>query len=185
MLVSILCTIAFYYRQKRSGKFRSQLDRKSKTCFFTFLNVYVSWIEWDKILISQLTPLNFRYFADQNEWQKNPMKINFDNFQIQKWISQTVRAQKADEENRVICVISFFSSWVMVLKLPKIVHFFQIFADLIKKPKSIEAIYFYLSERPHHTLSWNSIFYKSPSNISRDNRDRTLSIYEEEAGGIL
>ena len=185
MLVSILCTIAFWYKQKRSGKFRSQLDRKSKTCFFTFLNVYVSWIEWDKILISQLTPLNFRYFADQNEWQKDPMKINFDNFQIQKWISQTVRAQKADEENRVICVISFFSSWVMVLKLPKIVHFLQIFADLIKKPKSIEAIYFYLSERPHHTLSWNSIFYKSPSNISRDNRDRTLSIYEEEAGGIL
>ena len=44
----------------------SQLDRKSKTCFFTFLNVYIFWIERDKILISQLSPPKFRYFADQN-----------------------------------------------------------------------------------------------------------------------
>ena len=28
----------------------------------------------------------------------DPMKINFDNFQIQKWISQTVRAHKVDQK---------------------------------------------------------------------------------------
>ena len=39
---------------------------KVKPYFFTFLNVYVSWIQWDKILISQLSPAKFRYFADQN-----------------------------------------------------------------------------------------------------------------------
>ena len=44
----------------------SQLDRKSKTWFFTFLNMYVCWIEWDKILISQLSPPKFSYCADQN-----------------------------------------------------------------------------------------------------------------------
>ena len=44
----------------------SQLDRKSKTLFFTFLNVYVFWIERDKILISQLSPSKFRCFADQD-----------------------------------------------------------------------------------------------------------------------
>ena len=37
------------------------------------------------------------------------MKMNFDNFQIQKWISQTVTAQKADEKNGVICAVSFMS----------------------------------------------------------------------------
>ena len=142
----------------RSDKFGSQLERKSKTWFFTFLNVYVSWIERDKILISQLTPPKFRYFADQNGWKEDPMKMNFGNFQIQKWISQTVRAQKVDEKNGVICLISFFLSWVMVLKLPKIVHFLQICADLSKKPKYIKAIYFYPSERPYHALSENSIF---------------------------
>ena len=41
----------------------------------------------------------------------------------------------------------------MVLKLPKIVHVLQICAEIIKKPKSIEAIYFYPFERPHHALS--------------------------------
>ena len=46
----------------------------------------------------------------------------------------------------------------MVLKLPKIVHFLQIFADISKKPKFIKAIYFFLSERAHHALSGNSIF---------------------------
>ena len=80
------------------------------------------------------------------------MKTNFDIFQIQKWISQIVRAQKLDEKNGVICLVSFFTSWVMVLKLPKIVHFLQICADLSKKSKSIKAIYLHPSERPHHTL---------------------------------
>ena len=96
------------------------------------------------------------------------MKMNFDIFQIQKWISQTVRAQKLDEKNGVICLVSFFLSWVMVLKLPKIVHFLQICADLSKKSKSIKAIYLYPSERPHHALSENSMFYRGLSNSSRD-----------------
>ena len=58
----------------------SQLDRKSKTWFFIFLNVYVSWIELDKILISQLSPPKFRYFADQNGPKGDPIKIIFHNF---------------------------------------------------------------------------------------------------------
>ena len=49
----------------------SQLDRKSKTWFFTFLNVHISRIERDKILISQHSPSKFRYFADQNGPREN------------------------------------------------------------------------------------------------------------------
>ena len=48
----------------------------------------------------------------------------------------------------------------MVLKLPKIVDFLQICADLSKKPKSIKAIYLDPSERPHHALLENSMFYR-------------------------
>ena len=55
------------------------------------------------------------------------MKINFDIFQIQKWISQTVGAQKVNEKNEAICLVSFFSSWVIVLILP---IFLQICADV-------------------------------------------------------
>ena len=84
--------------------------------------------------------------------------MSFDNFQMQKWRSQIVRARNVDEKNDFIYLICFFSFRVMVLKLPKILHFFQICADLSKKPKSIKAIYFYPSERPHHALSENRIF---------------------------
>ena len=62
----------------------SQLDRKSKTWFFTFLNVYVSWTEQGKILISQLSLQKYRFFADQNGPNGDPMKMNIGNFQIQK-----------------------------------------------------------------------------------------------------
>ena len=55
----------------------SQLNRESKTCFCIFLSVYVSWIERDKNLISQLSPSKFRYFADQNGPKVDPIKMNF------------------------------------------------------------------------------------------------------------
>ena len=90
------------------------------------------------------------------------MKMNFGNFQIQKWISETVRAQKVDEKNRLFCLISFFPSSVMTLKLPRIVHFLQICAALSKKPTYIKAIYFYPSERPYRAISEDSIFYSDP-----------------------
>ena len=67
-----------------SDKFGSQLDRKSNTWSFSFLNVYVSQIKRDKILISHVSPPKFRYFADQDGPEEDAMKMSFDNFQIQK-----------------------------------------------------------------------------------------------------
>ena len=87
------------------------------------------------------------------------MKMNFEYFQIQKWILQTVRSEKVDEKNGVICLVSMFPSWVMVLKLSKKVHFLQFCADLSKKSKSIKAIYIYASERSRYALSENDIVY--------------------------
>ena len=72
---------------------------------------------------------------------------------------QTVRAEKVDEKNGVICLVSMFPSWVMVLKLSKKVHFLQFCADLSKKSKSIKAIYIYASERSRYALSENGIVY--------------------------
>ena len=87
------------------------------------------------------------------------MKINFEYFQIQKWMIQTVRAEKVDEKSEVICSISMFPSWVMVIKLPKTVKFLQFCAELSKKSKSIKAIYIHASERSRYALSENGIFY--------------------------
>ena len=36
--------------------------------------------------------------------------MNFKYFQIQKWMLQTGRVEKVDEENGVICVVSMFPS---------------------------------------------------------------------------
>ena len=38
------------------------------------------------------------------------MKVNFDYFQIQKLMLQTVRADKVHEKNRVISLVSTFAS---------------------------------------------------------------------------
>ena len=85
-------------------------------------------------------------------------KINFDYFQIKKWILQTVRAEKIDKKIGVICLVSMFPTWVMVCKLSKKVHFLQFCADLSEKSKSVEAIYIYASESSHYTLSENAMF---------------------------
>ena len=47
----------------------------------------------------------------------------------------------------------------MVLKLSKKVLFFQFFADLSKKFKSIKAIYIYVTEGSRYALSENGIVY--------------------------
>ena len=68
---------------------------------------------------------------------------------------QTVRAEKVDEKNGVICPVSMFPSRVMVCKLSKKVNFLQSCVDLSKKSKSESAktIYICASESSHYTLS--------------------------------
>ena len=95
------------------------------------------------------------------------LKMNFKYFQIQKWILQKGRAEKADEKNNgIIWVIFMFPSWVMILKLSKKVHFFNFVPNSAKKSKYIKAIYtyasersFFLSERSRYALSKNGIIY--------------------------
>ena len=123
---------------------------KVKRVFFAFFNVYVSWIERDKILILQLSPPKFTYFANQNEAKggggdRGPHENEFWQFSNAK-MNITNRAPKVDEKDGFICLVSFFASWVMVLKLSKILHFLQICTDLSKKSKSIKAIYLYPSD---------------------------------------
>ena len=113
-----ICLFIYLFIYLRSDKFGSQLDRKIKTWFFNFLDVYLLWIERNKFWFYLQNSGILHTKMDQ---RRDPMKMNLDNFQIQQWLSQTVRAQKVDEKNGVICLVPFFPSWVMVLKLPKIV----------------------------------------------------------------
>ena len=85
----------------------SQLDRRGKSWYFTFLNVYVSWTERDKILISQLSPPKFRYFADQNGPKGDHMKMNFDNFQMQKEIPKQFGLEKQKKKMGSLVLFSY------------------------------------------------------------------------------
>ena len=74
-LVRIISSLSSHFRSwdyPENFGIYSQLDRKSKTWFFTFPNVYVSWMEHDKILISQISPPKFRCFADQSRPKTEP-----------------------------------------------------------------------------------------------------------------
>ena len=141
----------------RSDNFGSQLHWKSKIWIFAFLNVYISWIEQDKILISQLSPPKFRYFTDQNGPKGGPHENEF-------W-SQIELKKEMKKWGHLPSFL--FSFWVMVLKLPKIVHFLQICADFSKKSKSIKSNLF-IHIRLDHALSENSMFYRGLSNSSWD-----------------
>ena len=68
--------------------------------------------------------------------------------------------KKLTKKNGIICLVSMFFSWVMVLKLSKKVHFLQFCTDLTKF-NSIEAIYTYASQRSPYTLSENGIVYNA------------------------
>ena len=81
---------------------------------------------------------------------------------------QTVRAEKVDTKNGVICLVSMFSSWVMVLKFSKKVYLLQFCADLGQKPKSVKANYIYATERSYYRLSEKDMVYSSLSHCSWD-----------------
>ena len=99
----------------RLDKFGSQLDGKDKTWFFTLLNVYVSWIRRDKILISQITPPNE--------------------------VPQQLGLEKQMKKMGLVSLVIMSHFWVMVFKLSKIASFLQFFANVSKKSKAVIAIY--------------------------------------------
>ena len=80
----------------------------------------------------------------------------------------TVRAEKVDEKNEVVCLVSMFPSTVMVLTLP--LHFLQLCADLSKKSESVEAIYMYEPETSRCALLQNGTVYYGATSCYRDNR---------------
>ena len=98
----------------RLDKFGSQLDGKDKTWFFTLLNVYVSWIRRDKILMSQIKPPNE--------------------------VPQQLGLEKQMEKMGVVSLVFMSPFWVMVFKLSKIVSFLQFFTNVSKKSKAVIAI---------------------------------------------
>ena len=72
---------------------------------------------------------------------------------------RTGRAEKVDEKNGVICLVSMFPSWVTVFKLSKKV-FFAILCWAQQETKFVKAIHIYESESLYYSLyfrKWYSL----------------------------
>ena len=90
---------------------------------------------WRAVRIGNFCP-KLGFFIDQNGRKGRPNKNRFWLFSNRK-MNVTVRAEKVDGKNRVICLVSMFSSWVMVLKLCKKVYFFPNFVRTSAKNLSL------------------------------------------------
>ena len=66
--------------------------------------------------------------------------------------------QKKKKKKGVIRLVSMSPSWVMVLELPKKVHFYQFCTDLSKKHKFVKVICIHASESSDYTFSENVIW---------------------------
>ena len=80
---------------------------------------------------------------------------------------QTVRGEKVDEQNGIICLFSMFPSWVWFSIAKKSV-FLQFCTDPSKKSNSIKAIYIYASESSYYSLSENDMVCRGLSHRSWD-----------------
>ena len=106
--------------------------------------MHVSWIEGSKILISQLSPRKFRHFSDQNGPKGDTMKVTFDNFEMQKWVSYTVKALKAEEKmgSLVYCFhISFLSYGPKIIKNCPFCNFLLMLAKNLRPLKQFMDMY--------------------------------------------
>ena len=72
---------------------------------------------------------------------------------------QTVRVQKVNEKNRVICLVSMFPRIVMVPKLSKKVYFLQFCTDLSKKNTSLLKQFTYLHLKVVLTLFQKMVWF--------------------------
>ena len=97
------------------------------------------------------------YFTDQNGPKGGRAHENEIWVFLNSETNITNRSEKEDEKNGVICLVSMFPFWLMVLKLSKKCIFCNFV--LTSGRNLIQAIYIYASERSRYTLSENGIVY--------------------------
>ena len=95
-----------------------------------------------------------KYFTDQNGPKRGNEFWVFSNSDINITNSW---AEKVDEKNGIICLVSMFPSWFMVLKLSKKEHFCNF---VLSSARNLSLLKLYGSERSRYALSENgSVYY--------------------------
>ena len=81
------------------------------------------------------------FYRQEHNANENPMELNFEVLEMQKWNIPTDRTQRVDEKNGVVCLIIMFTHRVMVIKMSKNGSLFVFSADDSKKLVSVWAKY--------------------------------------------
>ena len=63
----------------------------------------------------------------------DPMELNFEDLEMQKWNTLTDRAQRVDEKNGAICLVIMFTLRVTVIKMSQMAHFLHSLLMTAKK----------------------------------------------------
>ena len=92
---------------------------KNKIQIFSNLRVSTFWKSMMSCPNRWLLAKNWGILQTRMDQRGDDMKTNFEYFQIQKWMPQTISAEKADGKNGVICLVSIYPPKIMVLKLSK------------------------------------------------------------------
>ena len=64
------------------------------------------------------------------------MELSFESPEMQKWNTATVRAQRVDEKNGVMCLVVVFTPGVMVIAMSKMAHFLSFLLLMTAKNQS-------------------------------------------------
>ena len=66
----------------------------------------------------------------------DPIEVNFEGLEMQKWNIPTDRVQRVDEKNVIICLVIMFTYGVMVIKMSKMAHFLYFLLMIAKNSHS-------------------------------------------------
>ena len=66
--------------------------------------------------------------------RENPMELNFEGLQMQKWNIPMDRAWRGDQNNGAVCLFIMVIPRVMVIKMPKMAHFLYF---LLRRAKNL------------------------------------------------
>ena len=120
---------------------------------------------------------SFRHLSNQNrsQWEGMHMKLNFRYFQIKTWMWQI--ELKTGRRNWVhLCFVSMFSSWVVILKLAKIL--FGFFCNFVlisaKTSKSDKLVCICASESSQCTFLGSNVVFSGLSVWLRKRADSVL-----------
>ena len=100
------------------------------------------------------------FWRPEHNTKGDPMELNLEGLEMQKWNILTDMDQRLDEKNVVIYLVIKFALRIMVINISKIAHFIFFFSDGSPKIVPVWAKYLSTTERACWVFSENGMVYR-------------------------